>query len=100
MVNVHCTIGNKRFKVNAEVLNLGGRQLILGLSWLRENGFVVNPMQQSLDSVNDRNPSYSIKCSKLRLPRITPIDPINQCLAIDEGDLVMVLDAATEYLRY
>ena len=29
MVNVHCMIAGRKFKVNAEVLDLGGRQLIL-----------------------------------------------------------------------
>ena len=71
--------------------------MILGLSWLRENSFAINPMQRSLDSAGDAgNPGYSIKCSELQLPRITP----GTSLTIDEGDLVIVLDAATEYSRY
>ena len=48
-------------------------------------------MNRSLDKAG-----YSIKCTELQLPRITSIDsPV-----IDDGDLVMVLDAATEDASY
>ena len=49
-------------------------------------------MNQSLDKAG-----YLIKCTELQLPRITPID---SAVAVDEGDLVMVLDAVTKYAQY
>ena len=95
MVSTQFAVAGRRIRVNAKVLDLGGeRQLILGLSWLRKNGFVINPMNRSLDNVG----KYLIKCTELQLPRITPID--SMAVAVNEGDLVMVLDAVTEYAQY
>ena len=31
-----------KFAIDAEVLDIGNRDVILGLSWLTENGFLVN----------------------------------------------------------
>ena len=44
MVSTKLGIRNREFQLDAEVLDLGGRQLIIGLSWLRENGFILDPV--------------------------------------------------------
>jgi len=33
------------------VLDIGKKDAVLGLSWLKENGFVVNPMDRCLSTV-------------------------------------------------
>ena len=32
------------FNIDAEVIDIGNHDLILGLSWLREHGFTINPI--------------------------------------------------------
>ena len=91
--HIVCTqfsIGNREFQLDAEVLDIGSRQLVIGLSWLRENGFILDPIKRTLT----RSDGYSIQCSKV--PKVTPFD--NDLL--DDGDLVMVLDVASEYASY
>ena len=39
------SIGNHEFQLDAEVLDIGSRQLVIGLSWLRENGFILDPIK-------------------------------------------------------
>ena len=41
-----------KFAIDAEVLNLGNRDMILGLSWLMENGLWVDIQHRGLKSVN------------------------------------------------
>ena len=49
--HIVCTqfsIGNREFQLDAEVLDIGSRQLVIGLSWLRENGFILDPIKRTL----------------------------------------------------
>ena len=41
-----------KFRIDAEVLNIGNRDVILGLSWLTENGFLVDTPDRCLRNVN------------------------------------------------
>ena len=84
------SIGNREFQLNAEVLDIGSRQLVIVLSLLRENGFILDRIKRTLT----RSDGYSIQCSEV--PKVTPFD--NDLL--DEGDLIMVLDVASEYAGY
>ena len=94
VVSTQFNIGSCTFQLDAEVLtNMGNRQLILGLSWLRENGFMINPVKRTLEHTT----GYSIKCSELNLSKITIIEGD---LDIKEDDCIMILNVASEYPRY
>ena len=41
-----------KFAMDAEVLDIGNRDVILGLSWLTENGFSVDTQDRCLRNVN------------------------------------------------
>jgi len=40
-----------KFSLDAEVLDIGKKDVILGLSWLVENGFMVNTQERCLRNV-------------------------------------------------
>lgn len=62
------------------LLEIGGaRQFIIGLSWLRENGFSIDPVKRILS-----RPGYIVKCVELKLPQITMI--IGKDTYIEEDD--------------
>ena len=42
----------RKFAIDAEVLDMENRDIILGLSWLIENGFLVNTQDRCLRNVN------------------------------------------------
>ena len=44
--------GFGKFAIDVEVLDIGNRDVILGLSWLTENGFSVDMQDRSLRNVN------------------------------------------------
>ena len=50
MVSTMLCMRNREFQLDAEVLSLGGRQLVIGLSWLRENGFILDPVNRTLEN--------------------------------------------------
>ena len=41
-----------QFAMDAEVLDIGNRDVILGLSWLTENGFLVDSQDRCLKNIN------------------------------------------------
>ena len=88
MVSAQLTIGrqSKAYNIVAEVLDIGERrQCILGLSWLGENGFTINPIQRSLDDRHGCSiPYISIK---------------GEAVMVD-GDFLLIVDVASEYPRY
>ena len=84
----------KLWQVDAEVLPIGNRQLILGLSWLRENGLSLDPINRRLTGLG-----CSISCSQLQLPTITIMEA-NSNLIFETADCIMILDVVSEYSRY
>lgn len=51
-----------KFEMNAEALNIGNRDMILGLSWLRESGFSVDTQIRCLRNIRTGQLiSYSIR---------------------------------------
>ena len=81
------------------MLGIGGsRQLFIGLSWLRENDFVVNSVIRTIEG-----PNYSVKYSTLKLPEIIlkqACEFDGDASIVEEGDYIMTLDVASEYPRY
>ena len=95
MVSTMLCMRNREFQLDAEVLNLGGRQLVIGLSWLRENGFILDPVKRTLEKAG-----CVVQCSKLNLPKVALIESCEPTLEIEEEDCIFVLDMVSEYLQY
>ena len=78
-----------KFVLDAEVFDIGQKEVILGLSWLKENGF-------SVDVPNSRliSPSMIIPCTIKHLPSIQLIsmDKLNE-LELEEGELLLIFNA-------
>ena len=99
---------NREFQLDAEVLSLGGRQLVIGLSWLRENGFILDPVNRTLEN---KTLGCVVQCSELNLPKVTSIEPASELtpaltsgtaptLEIAEEDCIFVLYVVSEYSKY
>ena len=56
-----------KFGMDTELLDIGNRDVILGLSWLTENGFSVDTQDQCLRSVNS---GQVIPCSVGWIPEV------------------------------
>ena len=54
-----------KFAMDAEVLDIGNRDVILGLCWLTENGFSVDTQDRCLSNVNT---GQVISCSIRWIP--------------------------------
>ena len=93
MVSTKLGIRNREFQLDAEVLDLGGRQLIIGLSWLRENGFILDPVKRTLEKSG-----CVIQCSELNLPKVAIIETPE--LTLEKDDCIFILDVASEYPQY
>ena len=46
------SVGWVKFMMDAKVLDIGNREVILGLSWLMENGFLVDTQDWCLRNIN------------------------------------------------
>ena len=86
---------NRKYTLDAEVLNIGRKDIMLGLSWLKEQGLVVNIPDRCLEN---RSLHYTIPCSVHYLPTVLTMnleeDPI------EEGDILMMIDATERYHKY
>ena len=52
-----------KFRLDAEVIDIGNRDCILGLSWLVQNGFSMDTQNRCLRSVNNGQVvHYSVRC--------------------------------------
>ena len=60
-----------KFSLDAEVLDIGKKDVVLGFSWLKENGFVVNPMDRCLRNVST---GLVIPCSVSCIPTVSLIN--------------------------
>ena len=56
-----------KFAIDAEVLNIEDRDVILGLSWLMENGCAVDTQDRCLGIVNS---GQVISCSVRWIPKV------------------------------
>ena len=95
MVSTKLCMRNREFQLDAEVLDLGGRQLVIGLSWLRENGFILDPVKRTLEKAG-----CVVQCSELNLPKVALIEASELTLTLEKEDCIFILDVASEYPRY
>ena len=82
-----------KFTMDAEVLDIGNRDVILGLSWLTENGFSVHTQDRCLRNVNT---GQVIPCSVRWIPEVL----IMEEEALEDGEILLIIDASKGYSRY
>ena len=109
MVSTVLCIRNREFQLDAEVLSLEGRQLVIRLSWLRENGFILDPVNRTL---KNKALGCVVHCSELNLPKVTFTSALTseftsaltsgtaRTLEMEEEDCIFVLNVVSEYLKY
>ena len=89
-----------KFSLDAEVFDIGQKNVILGLSWLKENGFCVDVPNSRL--VNEIS-GVVIPCTTRYLPSITllSLEPEEKDgWELEEGEILLMLDARDRYSRY
>ena len=79
--------------IDTEVLNIGNRDVILELSWLTENGFLVDTEDRCLRNVNS---GQVIPCSVRWIPEML----IMEEEPLEDGEILLIIDASERYSRY
>ena len=82
-----------KFAMDAEVLDIGNRDVILGLSWLPENGFSVDTQDRYLRNVNS---GQVIPCSVRWNPEVL----IMEGEPLEDGEILLIIDASERYSLY
>ena len=82
-----------KFTMDAEVLDIGNRDVILGLSWLTENGFSVDTQDRCLRNVNT---GQVIPCSVRWIPEVSLMEEE----PLENGEILLIIDASKQYSRY
>ena len=77
------------------MLDIGKKDVVLGLFWLKETGFVVDPMDRCLRNVST---TLIIACS---VRWINTLSLLNlKVERLEEGEVLLILAASKEYCRY
>jgi len=84
-----------KFPLDAEVLDIGNRDVILGLSWLVENGFSVDTQDRCLRNATT---GQVIPCAVRYIPSILLLDLEEELL--EDGEILLIIDASERYSRY
>ena len=82
------------FSLDAEVLDIGNQDCILGSSWLTENGFLVDTQDPCLRNAIS---GLVLACSVRWSPSVTVLDLDLEPLA--DGELMLIIDASERYSR-
>ena len=85
IMDFHSVLG--RFTIDAEVLDIGNRNVILCLSWLTENAFLVHTQDRCLRNVNS---GQVIRSSVRWIPERS----IMEGDAIENGETLLIIDAS------
>jgi hypothetical protein len=83
-----------KFSMDAEVLDIGKKDVILGLSWLTENGFLVDTQDRCLRKVSS---GLVVPCSVRMIPSVMTLDMEEP---LEDGEIVLIIDASERYSRY
>ena len=81
-----------KFVMDADVLDIGNRDVILGLSLLLENGCSVDTQNRCLGNVNS---SHVIPCSVRWIPEILIMEEEPQ----EDGKRLLIIDASERYFH-
>jgi len=76
-----------KFSLDAEVLDIGKKDVILDLSWLVENGLMVDTQERCLRNVKT---GLVVPCSVRWIPLVTLIDIDVEPML--DGDVLLILD--------
>ena len=88
-------IGLGKFSLDAEFLDIGNKDCILGLSCVTENGFLVDIQEHGLrNAISGR----IIPCADRWIPSVTILDLDFE--RQDDGEIVWIIDASKRYSRY
>ena len=94
-LSTYTSILNYRtFQLHAEVLNIGRRDMILGLSWLEENGFNIDAAGRRIWREED---NYEVKCRERKIPMI---EVLKEDEWFDVDEVILILDVASRYKDY
>ena len=85
----------REFSLYAEVLDIGNKECILGLSWLTEHGFLINPQERCLRNAIS---GLVIPGSVRWIPSVTVLNLYLEPL--EDGEIVLIIDASERYSRY
>jgi len=81
-----------RFTLDAEVLDMGKRDIILALSWLEEHGFWVDTQGRCLRK--DLS-GLVIPCSIRRIPSVSVLNLDLE--PVEDGEILLIIDASERY---
>ena len=91
IMNLSSVLG--KFAMDAEVLDIGNRDVILGLTWLTENGFSVDTQDKCLRNVNT---GQVIPWSVRWIPKVLIIEEE----LLEDGKILLIIDASEQYSHY
>jgi len=83
-----------KFLLDVEVLDIGKRDIVLGLSWLKENRFVVDPIDKCLRNVDK---GLVLPCSVQWIPSVSLLDLDKEPL--EDGEILLIIDTS-EWCSY
>ena len=81
-----------KFAIDAKVWDIGNRDIILGLSWLTENRFLVDIQDRCLGNVKT---SQAIHCSVRWIPEVS----IMEEEPLEDGAILLIIDINERYSR-
>ena len=84
-----------KFSLDGEVLDIGNKDCILSLSWLTENGFLVDTQERCLRNAIS---GLVIPGSVRWIPSVTVLDLNLEPL--EDDAIVLIIDASEQYSRY
>ena len=82
-----------KFAMHTEVLDIVNRDVMLGLSWLKENVFSVDTQDSCLMNVNT---GQVIPCSVRWIPEVL----IMEEEPLEDGEILLIIDASERYSHY
>ena len=84
------------FDFNVEVLDIGQRDMMLGLSWLEENDFHIDTRGRRLyrKDAGTGKEVLEVLCREWQIPSV------EECSWFEKGEVVMILDIAEHYKDY
>ena len=82
-----------KFAMDAEVLDIGNRDVTLGLSWWTENGLLVDTEDRCLRNVNSGQViPYSVRW----IPEVLIIEEE----PLEDGEILLIINPSERYSRY
>ena len=82
-----------KFAIDVRVLDIGNRDVILGLSWLIENGFSVDSQDRCLRNVHN-GPIIACSVSWIPVLLIMEEEPL------ENREILLIIDTSKQYSRY